>query len=353
MEVPLELPEVQRIGLSEAVRMSKKRVVWVRGIVDSLKRYWLSYAIFATALVVNLTHFGYDFWLYGSGTGVLDHLNNSLIEHILLLGTLPISFTVSYLVYRQTDLERQCFLSLKEIERAHRELQELDRLKDEFLSNISHELKTPITICQGAVALMKEGEKERDRLLEIAMDALQDLNHLVEQLLEITWIEKAPSEIRLRELDLPPILSSTLSDVAPLADREGILLEERIEEEIPRVRGSENALRRILYNLLSNGIKFNREGGKVTVGASVVDGAVEVFVEDTGIGMSPEQLERIFERFYQVDSSPTRPFRGMGLGLAIVKKLVELQGGTIRAESEVGKGSRFTITLPASSVDSA
>jgi PAS domain S-box-containing protein len=234
------------------------------------------------------------------------------------------------------------------LKKAYEELKSLDELKSNIISNVSHELRTPITVIKGALELVREEEDpvERERLLGIAINALRRQDRIVENLVETAHMEKAERELNLEELDLSQVVALTAAEFKPLAAKKGLEMRVDVEEGL-RVIGDYVQLTRVLRNLLDNAVKFNREGGRIVVSAGERDGEVLVCVADTGIGIPRGELERVFDRFYQVDSSTSRPYGGMGMGLAVAKEIVEAHRGRIWAESRPGEGSKFYFTLPA------
>ena len=153
-------------------------------------------------------------------------------------------------------------------------------------------------------------------------------------------------ELELTDFDLPMAIDNALTLVRERASRRGVALTSTVGEHVGAIRGDERKIKQVLLNLLSNAIKFTPEGGRIEVGAAQVNGAVEVSVRDTGVGIAPEDLDAVFEEFKQVGANAAKQ-EGTGLGLALSRKFIELHGGTIRVTSEVGAGSTFTLSLPA------
>lgn len=229
---------------------------------------------------------------------------------------------------------------------------ELDRLKSEFVQNVSHELRTPITIVHG-YAEMLASDTELMRSLPLHYrDALQVmlrrtrmLTDLVEDITLILGAER--KERPMYPLDILELLQAAWVDFAPIAQQAGVHLQAELPPSLPQVRGVALYLRRVVDNLLSNAIKFTPQGGTVVLRSWVESGHVMVEVSDTGIGIPEDQLERIFERFYQVDGSTRRRYGGVGLGLALVKELTEFHLGKVSVQSTPGRGSTFRLELPA------
>lgn len=229
-------------------------------------------------------------------------------------------------------------------------LRQADKLKDEFLANTSHELRTPLSGIIGlADSLLKGvagelGQSARDNLAMIASSARR-LAHLVNDLLDFSRLRTRELRLRPGVVDLRSLADVVLTLSRPLLAGRTIELVNDVPADLPLVTADEDRVQQILHNLVGNAIKFT-EAGVVTVGARALSGKLEVTVSDTGIGIPEEAFERIFRSFEQADGSIERRYGGAGLGLAISRQLVELHGGSIHVESEVGKGSRFTFTLP-------
>lgn len=242
-------------------------------------------------------------------------------------------------------------------------LQEMDKLKDEFISTVSHELKTPLQAISGAIEFLtkyekfkiekrkfvrRQSDKDIPKLVEIISRQTEKMKGLVSDLLDFAKLEAGFVEIKKEDVSVAKIVGETVYEVKPLADIKKV--------EIKYISSISNVLsincdaqhiKRVLSNLLSNSIKYTPSGGRISVWLKKKDNEVEVTVEDNGIGIVKENLEKVFEKFFRVDQSLTRESGGFGLGLAICKKIVELHGGKIRAESDgLGRGSRFIFTLP-------
>jgi PAS domain S-box-containing protein len=239
--------------------------------------------------------------------------------------------------------------SNKRLQEAYEELKTLDKMKDEFLSNISHELKTPITSMIGSLDLLLRcaPDERTAQILKISHNNAWRLNRLVTDLLEFRKLDMGVEPLKVTNLNAEMMIDESILEYTSLAKKRGITIEKHLEKGLPKVRADGDRLRQVFTNLLSNAIKFNKEGGKVIISAVKKGDFLEFSIADTGIGIAKEHLDKIFERFYQVDSSAGRKYSGTGLGLAIVKKIIEAHGGSITVEGELGKGSRFRFTLPA------
>ncbi len=241
--------------------------------------------------------------------------------------------------------------SLLESERTARaETQRVSLMKDEFLANLSHELRTPLNAILGWSQVIASG-KATDADLKQGMETIQrnarDQARLIEDLLDVSRIVSGKVRLDVQETDLSVIVQQALDTVRPSAEAKGLRLRQIIDPSIASVSGDPNRLQQVVWNLLSNAVKFTPKGGKVDVILQRVNSHVEITVTDSGIGIEPEFLPFLFERFRQADSSTTRTHSGLGLGLSIVKQLVELHGGTVQATSRgENKGATFIVSLP-------
>ncbi len=260
------------------------------------------------------------------------------------------------------------------LKEANERLQELDKLKSNFLATVSHELRTPLTSVIGYSEMLLEGmagemnDEQRDYVKTI-MDKGESLLSLISQLLDLSRIESGNLRLHPSDFDLRDVLKNATTSVIPQAQKKKISLEVRIADDLPRYRGDKDKIGQVAVNLLGNAVKFTPEGGRVSLAAdrytgprtarlvepdhgagALFDLAEETFVrlrvEDSGIGIPKEKLGAVFDRFFQVDNSSTREYGGTGLGLSIVKSFIEGHGGEIFVESDVGAGSRFTVLLP-------
>ncbi|WP_449603213.1 sensor histidine kinase [Paenibacillus sp. Marseille-Q9583] len=231
------------------------------------------------------------------------------------------------------------------------DLQRYRDTRQEFLANISHELRTPITYLKGYTKVVKDGlyetEGERDLYLDIIHEEAHRLEHLVEDLFELAKMEEGKISLTLDWIDLKHMAEQAVRRVELKAKEKGIPLKITYHGDSFRVRGDENRMEQIMMNLLENAIRYTDEGEIAVLVDEDVDGDTVLFiVEDTGIGIPEEELPYVFERFYRVEKSRSRQYGGTGLGLSIVKKLVELHGGKIRITSQPGVGTRCEVRLP-------
>lgn len=235
----------------------------------------------------------------------------------------------------------------EEIQRAYQELRKLDHLKSEFINIAAHELRTPLAILMGYASIMEEDAHgdSKERLQIIVRNAMR-LRSLIDNMLDLRHLETGQNQLRLSRFSLNGAVISIVGDLTPMARDKGQRIRVHGAEKLVEINTDHHKFDLILVNLLSNAIKFTPEGGEISVEVRPTEDAAIVSVRDTGIGIPPEEQERIFDRFYQVSDSLTREHGGMGLGLTIAKGMVELCGGRIWVESEVGQGSTFTFIIP-------
>lgn len=240
----------------------------------------------------------------------------------------------------------------QELEEANLKLERANQHKSIFLATMSHELRTPLTSIIAFAELLLESLPEKDgatrqSLMEIKNSG-ENLLSLINNLLDMAKIEAGRHELHLETLDLVDVIDSVERVITPLASKKNIDFRTNFLTEIPLFKADPEKIRRAIENLAGNAVKFTPEGGTVEIEVDYWPQSQEVVVrvKDTGIGIKKEEQALIFERFYQVDNSNSRRYRGTGLGLALAKELVEMHGGRIELESEPGKGSVFTVVLP-------
>ncbi len=251
-------------------------------------------------------------------------------------------------------INRSLDTRLSELAERNVALFEANKLKSQFLANVSHELRTPLTSIIGFAELLREAtSSDGGRLLrysENIMSSGRMLLGIINDLLDLAKIEAGKMEMHLAPIDLTEMAGNLIDFMRPLAEKKSLQLITSIADELPKITSDAGRIQQILYNLLSNAVKFTPDGGVVELTLHPTDaGGVRVSVRDTGIGIPPEKMSMVFEAFRQLDESITREHTGTGLGLAISKELVTLLGGTIEVQSEVDKGSTFTVVLPAAS----
>jgi signal transduction histidine kinase/ActR/RegA family two-component response regulator len=231
-----------------------------------------------------------------------------------------------------------------------RQAEETNHAKDVFLATLSHELRTPLNAIVGWTALLKAGaldERTTARALDVIDRNSRHQSQLIEDLLDVSRIIEGKVVLATEPVSLPSVIDAAVESVAPAARAKGIELDVVAGSGVAPVSGDANRLQQVVWNLLSNALKFTPTGGRVEVRCRTRDERVELTVADTGCGMPPEALGYIFERFRQRDTGTRRAYGGLGLGLAIVRYLVELHGGTVTAHSAgVSQGATFTVLLP-------
>ncbi len=239
----------------------------------------------------------------------------------------------------------------QDLQNALNKVAELNQLKSNFISNISHELRTPLTHIKGYLNLLAEGtlgslNKDQSEALEVLLHSEARLEQLIEDLIWFTLASRGELTLNLYSCNVTDLIQTSLSRAEKLARARKISLQVILADGLPMVQVDGDKITWVLLQLLDNAIKFTPQGGKVKVDAALEDGLVKVSVTDTGIGISPNRIEEIFEPFHQLDESDKRHYGGTGLGLALVRRIVEAHGTRIKVQSEIGKGSRFEFELP-------
>jgi GAF domain-containing protein len=250
----------------------------------------------------------------------------------------------------QSSLAIQNARLFREIEEKSRQLEVASQHKSEFLANMSHELRTPLNAIIGFSEVLSDrmfgelNEKQEEYLKDIYASGTHLLS-LINDILDLSKIEAGRMELELTDFDLPTAIENALTLVRERAGRRSIALHTNIDHRLGQIQADERKVRQVVLNLLSNAIKFTPEGGRIEVAAVPKDGFVEVSVTDTGVGIAPEDQEKVFEEFRQVGTA-AKKVEGTGLGLTLCRKFIELHGGRIWVRSQVGVGSTFTFTIP-------
>jgi signal transduction histidine kinase len=247
-------------------------------------------------------------------------------------------------------LERKVAERTHALKMANEKLEEASQLKSQFLANVNHELRTPVSAIIGYARLVLRATQ--GQISQLQTENLQDLLHNAERLLnqidsllEFSKIEAGKMEVHVQLVNVDEVIQGAISTIEPIVNGGGVRIIREIAPDIPDVSTDREKLRQILLNLLDNAVKFT-ERGEIKITASQQNGSLKLVVSDTGIGIEKEELNQVFEEFHRGDSSSSKKYRGTGLGLAIAKKFVNLLGGDISVESEVGRGSVFTVMLP-------
>jgi signal transduction histidine kinase len=249
------------------------------------------------------------------------------------------------------ELNRQLNQSNKELNEANAKLRELSELKEEFLALTTHDLRSPLTVISGVISFFTSGRlgelsPEQKNMVSMMERNTQSLIELVNDLLDASKLESGTMRLDIASIDLRGLFDELREAMEPLAHEKEIKLKENLPPALPPVAADRTKLRRILVNLLSNALKFTPKHGEVEVRAERDGDRIRVIVADTGVGIAPEDVERLFDKYEQARSRATRGEKGTGLGLYITRQLVELHGGEIQVRSELGRGSTFSFTLP-------
>ncbi|WP_135606679.1 sensor histidine kinase [Methanococcoides sp. NM1] len=274
------------------------------------------------------------------------------VAFILFIG----SFIALILFSWNKTLEDEVKSKTSELERsndylqnANRKLKELDRLKNDFVSMVSHELKTPLTAMKTSSEFMKETEcnpEVKEEMLDLIIRNIDRQARMVDDLLDISRIESGRMKFNPEDVNVRDIVETSLQTVEKQAKDKGIDIKVGYLEESLTIKTDKDKLIRVFVNLLTNAIKFTPHNGEVEISVTDFGDHIQASIRDNGIGISAEKREKIFDKFYQVDSTATRKAGGTGLGLAIIKGIIDRQGGSIFVESETDKGSTFTFILP-------
>jgi len=247
-------------------------------------------------------------------------------------------------------LEQKVAERTAELQNALDELQVLDRMKDEFLSSVSHEFKTPLTSIRASAEILREFQDEppetRNEFVDMVLQESERLTQLVNDILDLVKIESGELQWSLDQVDVMELAENALKQLRPFLDEHHLKATIVRREAIPMIRGDRERIHQVVTNLLSNAIKFSHEGGSVEVRASVKGSAVQVAIKDQGIGIEPKDQQKVFDRFRQVGDTLTEKPNGTGLGLPICKNIIERHGGSIWVESQLEEGSVFHFTLP-------
>jgi signal transduction histidine kinase len=237
---------------------------------------------------------------------------------------------------------------------AYNDLKELDRMKSEFVSNVSHELRAPLHTIGGFVQLLLAGKIEdkatQQESLETVYRQTKQLTSLIDDLLDVSRMEAGHLDLNKEPVQMHDVVRDVLRELQPLAVQKQITLTDQTTPDLPLVFADGERLGQVVRNLVHNAIKFTPENGHVAVAGITSPDQLVIAVQDDGTGIPAEAMSRLFERFYQVDSSSTRRVGGTGLGLYICKQIVAAHGGTIWVDSEPGRGSTFRFSVPRDAV---
>jgi signal transduction histidine kinase len=250
-------------------------------------------------------------------------------------------------------LERRVSERTAELRRALERLTELNQIKANLISNVSHELRTPLAHIKGYVELLQDGqlgplEQEQVKAVGVMHRATERLERLIEDLIEYSTASREGMALKMQPARLTELVEGVLQKSRDKAGKAGVTVSADVSPDLPPLQADREKLAWVVYQLMDNAIKFTPSGGEVRVRAWEEEDRAMLSVQDTGIGIPPARLDEIFVPFHQLDESPTRRYGGTGLGLALVKLILKAHGAQIRVESEEGKGSTFSFSLPLS-----
>jgi signal transduction histidine kinase len=284
-------------------------------------------------------------------TSVIDFVSLGTLGFLLVIVVLGAVLSHETLL-RLQESESQLKIQLQEKQKLYEQAKTVNRLKDEFLTTISHELRTPLNVILGNCELLK-GDDLTDQEEAQSVDALvrnaKLQERIVDDLLDISGLISGKLRLKTSKVDLRPVIQAAIDATKISAEAKGIAVVTEMDPSVGFVCGDRDRLQQVIWNLLSNAVKFTPQGGSIFIRLEITASQAQVTVRDTGIGMDPEFLPYVFDRFLQEDGKLTRRFGGLGLGLAIARHLIESHGGTIEVSSEgPGKGAKFSVSLPLS-----
>jgi PAS domain S-box-containing protein len=258
---------------------------------------------------------------------------------------------VSQEVTERKRAEDELKEAMKKLQLANEELKRLDKLKDDFLSNVSHELKTPMISVVGYLGMILKEKvgaltEQQKKFLEASYKNLLKLEKRIDDLLDLAELGIQKNDWTFEPINLAKVVQFSCSTVEPLAQEHQIQLEVQLPQDTILISGVEDKLNQLFDNLLTNAIKYNRQGGKIGVTLSQDAQFAFTRIEDTGIGISHQSLKEVFTRHFQEKRRPLGDVKGLGIGLSLVQEIVKLHEGEVHLESEVGKGSTFVVKLP-------
>lgn len=249
------------------------------------------------------------------------------------------------------ELERRVVERTQELEKLNEELKNLNKMKSDFISAVSHELRTPLTSIKGYASILMTGKlgdvlpAQKERLEKIDKHS-NSLVHLINNLLDIARIESGKVQMDMKDISIKEILDSIVDIITPQTKEKNISLKINSNIKFDKIKADQMQLERALLNLVSNAVKFTPERGKVLIDIQEKDDDIQFSIEDTGIGIPPQDIPKVFQEFFRADNALDQKIKGSGLGLSLVKKIVEAHKGKIWFNTELGKGTRFTFTLP-------
>ncbi|HEX6729890.1 MAG TPA: ATP-binding protein [Pyrinomonadaceae bacterium] len=308
-------------------------------IVASLIKTYQFYAVIATFPIVIIIYFTYQIYLKNIEASATQ--TDVARRHVEELSR--------YIADLQRSEEARGQLLVR-AERARADAEAANRIKDEFLATLSHELRTPLTSLLGWACVLRSADRDEE-LINQGLEAIERnariQAQLIDDLLDVSRIVSGKLHLNVRPLEISSVIQAAMNVVLPAAHAKDLSLQYWAQPGLGAISADPARLQQIIWNLLSNAVKFTPRGGAIKVRLEQEDVYARVTITDTGLGIEPEFLSSVFDRFRQADSSTTRNYGGLGLGLAIVRHLVELHGGTVQAESEgVGQGASFSVMFP-------
>ncbi|MFT6258242.1 MAG: signal transduction histidine kinase [Rickettsiales bacterium] len=278
-----------------------------------------------------------------------DHFTPVLANNLFFI--VSIAFFGVASSYFNSKLRFKEFCLNYELEEKNEELAKMDQMKTQFFANISHEFRTPLTLILGPVQeLLYDSNNKLSSAVNNSLNIIKQngfrLLNLVNDLLDVMSLEEGKTNLRLEKININEFIGATADSMGQMADMKQIELSKNIDEQDVFIKADIGALEKITLNLLNNAIKFTPQGGKIEVKTSISDNNIIIEIIDNGIGMEEVDVVHIFERFKQIDSSDTRQYQGTGLGLSLVKELTELQNGSVKVSSKIGKGTNFSLFFP-------
>jgi signal transduction histidine kinase len=249
------------------------------------------------------------------------------------------------------DLERRVKERTSELAKLNEELKRLNKAKSDFVSAVSHELRTPLTSIKGYASILMTGklgevpQAQKERLEKIDKHS-NNLTHLINNLLDIARIESGRVQMEIKETSIKEVLNSAIDIITPQVKEKSISLKLSNRSKNDKIMADPTQLERVFLNLLSNAVKFTPEKGRISILIEDKDKLIEFSVEDSGIGIPKQDLDKVFEEFFRSDNAQSQGIKGTGLGLSLIKQIIEAHKGRIWAESDLGKGTKFTFTLP-------
>ncbi|MBS3121416.1 GAF domain-containing protein [Candidatus Woesearchaeota archaeon] len=248
-------------------------------------------------------------------------------------------------------LKNEVYMATKELVEKNKELERMAQLKSDFVSNVSHELRTPLTSIKGYSKLLLEGRlgevpEKQVQCLKIILEETDRLTRLINEILDLAKLEKGKVKFKKEKINIEEVAQKVIETLTTLADDKDIKIHFTPTGKIFNIAASQDLIKQVFFNLIGNAIKFTPKKGSIYVNIENIENEIKVTIKDTGIGIKKEIVPKIFDKFFQVDSSMTREHGGTGLGLPISKHIIDAHKGKIFVESEVGKGSSFIFTLP-------